>query len=111
MRLGAYECQLIAGSLAERLYGSTTVRERHRHRYEVNNAYRERMAKAGMVCSGLSPDYRLVEIVEIPRTPSLLEHSFTPNSALAPTERTRSLVVSLTRRFVIMKANQNLKTV
>lgn len=84
MRLGAYECQLIAGSLAERLYGSTTVRERHRHRYEVNNAYRERMAKAGMVCSGLSPDYRLVEIVEIPSHPFFIGTQFHPEFRSRP---------------------------
>jgi CTP synthase len=65
MRLGAYRCQLVAGSLAERLYGASHVYERHRHRYEVNNDYRELMAKNGMICSGISPDYRLVEIVEL----------------------------------------------
>jgi CTP synthase len=65
MRLGAYRCQLVAGSLAEKLYGSSHVYERHRHRYEVNNDYRELMAKHGMICSGISPDYRLVEIIEL----------------------------------------------
>jgi CTP synthase len=65
MRLGAYRCQLVAGSLAEKLYGASHVYERHRHRYEVNNDYRELMAKNGMICSGISPDYRLVEIIEL----------------------------------------------
>jgi CTP synthase len=65
MRLGAYRCQLVAGSLAERLYGASHVYERHRHRYEVNNDYRELMAKNGLICSGISPDYRLVEMIEL----------------------------------------------
>ncbi len=84
MRLGGYECQLIAGSLAERLYGTHTVRERHRHRFEVNNQYRERMSKAGMVCSGLSPDYRLVEIVEIPSHPFFIGTQFHPEFRSRP---------------------------
>ncbi len=63
MRLGSYKCQLLAGSLAEKLYGTSHVHERHRHRYELNNEYREQLARLGMVCSGLSPDYRLVEII------------------------------------------------
>ena len=58
---------LAEGSLAAELYGSTSASERHRHRYEVNNAYRERLAEAGLVFSGLSPDRNLVEYVELPR--------------------------------------------
>jgi len=67
MRLGSYPALLGAGTLARRLYGAERVDERHRHRYEVNNAYREQLASAGMVFSGLSPDGRLVEYVELPR--------------------------------------------
>jgi CTP synthase len=67
MRLGAYPAELLPGSLTAQAYGSTTVSERHRHRYEVNNVYRDRLAKAGLVFSGLSPDSRLVEFVELPR--------------------------------------------
>jgi CTP synthase len=66
MRLGAYPATLKAGSLVARAYGSNEASERHRHRYEVNNAYRDRLGKAGLVFSGLSPDGHLVEFVELP---------------------------------------------
>ncbi|MGO9500992.1 MAG: glutamine amidotransferase-related protein, partial [Streptosporangiaceae bacterium] len=67
MRLGLYPAVLAEGSLVRELYGAEVVQERHRHRYEVNNAYREVLEHAGLVCSGLSPDGRLVEFVELPR--------------------------------------------
>lgn len=67
MRLGLYEAELAEGSLAAEVYGSTRASERHRHRYEVNNAYRDRIAEAGLWFSGLSPDRNLVEYVELPR--------------------------------------------
>ena len=67
MRLGSYDAALKAGSLAEHLYGSTMVSERHRHRYEVNNAFRVDLEAAGLVFSGTSPDGNLVEFVELPR--------------------------------------------
>lgn len=67
MRLGAYPCRLTQNSMASALYDADLIEERHRHRYEVNNDYRERLGKAGMVFSGVSPDYRLVEIIELPR--------------------------------------------
>ena len=67
MRLGAYPAVLTPGSLVAEAYGSTEVSERHRHRYEVNNAYRETLSDAGLVISGTSPDGRLVEYVELPR--------------------------------------------
>ena len=67
MRLGLYPARLADGSIAAELYGSTDVSERHRHRYEVNNGYRDRIADAGLVFSGLSPDRNLVEFVELPR--------------------------------------------
>ncbi|MFO0692242.1 MAG: CTP synthase [Polyangiales bacterium] len=66
MRLGAYPCSLKEGSLASRIYEATEISERHRHRYEVSNDYREQLEKAGLVLSGLSPDKRLVEMVELP---------------------------------------------
>ena len=65
MRLGAYPCVLEPGTLAADAYGERLVQERHRHRFEFNNAYRERLTAAGLVLSGLSPDNRLVEIVEL----------------------------------------------
>jgi len=67
MRLGAYPAVLTPGSVVAETYGRTEVSERHRHRYEVNNAYREVLAAAGLVISGTSPDGRLVEFVELPR--------------------------------------------
>ncbi len=66
MRLGAYPAKLTAGSVVAHAYGTRQVSERHRHRYEVNNAYRAKLAKAGVVFSGLSPDEHLVEFVELP---------------------------------------------
>ncbi len=67
MRLGLYEAKLAEGSLAAELYGSDSASERHRHRYEVNNAYRDQIAEAGLSFSGLSPSGDLVEYVELPR--------------------------------------------
>ncbi|MBO1029920.1 CTP synthase [Tessaracoccus sp. SD287] len=67
MRLGSYPAELVRGSVVARAYGRTKVEERHRHRYEVNNSYREVLEKAGLVISGTSPDRNLVEFVELPR--------------------------------------------
>jgi CTP synthase len=66
MRLGSYPAELLSGSLVAKLYGQTEVAERHRHRYEVNNGYREALEAAGLVISGTSPDSSLVEFVELP---------------------------------------------
>ncbi len=68
MRLGAYPAELLPGSIVAEAYGSTRVSERHRHRYEVNNAYRKPLQEAGFVISGTSPDGRLVEFIELERT-------------------------------------------
>jgi CTP synthase len=67
MRLGSYPARLQKGSVAAAAYGSTDITERHRHRYEVANAYRDRLAEAGLVFSGTSPDGLLVEFAELPR--------------------------------------------
>jgi CTP synthase len=67
MRLGSYPAALQRGSVAAEAYGSTEVTERHRHRYEVNNDYRDRLQEAGLVFSGTSPDGLLVEFAELPR--------------------------------------------
>jgi CTP synthase len=69
MRLGAYPARLLPGSQVAALYGEEIVSERHRHRYEVNPRYRRRLEEAGLVCSGLSPDRKLVEFVELPSHP------------------------------------------
>lgn len=68
MRLGLYQADLEEGSVVAQTYGATTIHERHRHRYEVNNDYRERIAATGLVFSGLSPDQHLVEFVELPES-------------------------------------------
>jgi CTP synthase len=67
MRLGSYPAKLQAGSIVAEAYGCTEVAERHRHRYEVNTDYRDRLSEAGLVFSGTSPDGLLVEFAELPR--------------------------------------------
>jgi len=84
MRLGAYPCRIVAGSLAHKIYGTLELSERHRHRYEVNNAHREVLEKHGLHLSGLSPDGRLVEIVELPNHPYFLGCQFHPEFKSKP---------------------------
>jgi CTP synthase len=78
MRLGAQPCQVTIGSRAAHLYGAFLIQERHRHRYEFNNAYRERFEQAGMVISGTSPDGKLVEMIELPEHPFFMACQFHP---------------------------------
>ena len=78
MRLGAYPCMIKEGTLAFKAYGKKMVSERHRHRYEFNNAYREKLGKAGFIFSGLSPDEDLVEIIELADHPWFLSCQFHP---------------------------------
>ena len=85
MRLGLYPAELVSGSLAHELYGDTKIEERHRHRYEVNNAYREQLQDAGLSFSGLSPDGNLVEFVELPRS----EHPYYISTQAHPELRSR----------------------
>ncbi len=84
MRLGAYPCELTQGTKAATLYGKTTIDERHRHRYEFNNDYRERMIEKGLILSGLSPDGELVEIVEYPEHPWFVACQFHPEFQSTP---------------------------
>ena len=84
MRLGAYPCILEEGSLAYRAYGQKEISERHRHRYEFNNDFRERLEQAGLVMSGISPDGQLVEIVEIRDHPWFLGCQFHPEFKSRP---------------------------
>ena len=84
MRLGAYDCLLKKGSLAHRLYGADKISERHRHRYEFNDAYRAEMEKAGLVVTGENPDTGLVEIVEIPSHPFFIAVQFHPEFKSTP---------------------------
>jgi CTP synthase len=84
MRLGAYPCRLEPGSKAQAAYGEEEVRERHRHRFELNNAYRSRLEGAGLVCSGICPEYDLVEIVEIKDHPWFVGVQFHPELRSRP---------------------------
>jgi CTP synthase len=84
MRLGAQTCHLVEGSLAARVYGASEVRERHRHRYEVNNNYVPQIEAAGMRVSGWSQDHELVEMIEIPEHPWFLACQFHPEFTSRP---------------------------
>ncbi len=85
MRLGAYPCKLVPGSRAAAIYGEAQISERHRHRYEVSNKYRDGFEQHGLVLSGLSPDESLVEIVELPDHPWYLGCQFHPELKSRPT--------------------------
>jgi CTP synthase len=84
MRLGAYPCRLEKGSLAFDAYAKEEISERHRHRYEFNNTYSDRLKKAGLVISGMSPDRELVEIVELKEHPWFLGCQFHPEFKSTP---------------------------
>ena len=84
LRLGSYPCTLTEGSVAHKEYGEINITERHRHRYEFNNFYRERLTQKGMVLSGVSPDGKLVEIVEIPEHPWFVAGQFHPEFKSRP---------------------------
>jgi len=84
MRLGAYPCRIPSGTLAHKLYGATDISERHRHRYEVNNAFREQLAAKGMIFSGMSPDGELVEMLELNDHPFFLACQFHPEFKSKP---------------------------
>ncbi|PYO73296.1 MAG: CTP synthetase [Gemmatimonadetes bacterium] len=84
MRLGAYPCRLRPGSHAAQAYNATEVSERHRHRYEVSNGYRDVLAEYGMRCSGLSPDGSLVEMIELPDHPWFIGCQFHPELKSRP---------------------------
>ena len=84
MRLGDYPCSLLEGTQAHRAYGSVLVSERHRHRYELNNSYRESLENAGLMASGLSPDGNLVEISEVEGHPFMIGTQFHPEFRSRP---------------------------
>lgn len=85
MRLGAYPCKVVGGTLGFQAYGEEVIYERHRHRYEVNNAYRQQLIDAGMIVSGLSPDGKLVEMIELPDHPWFLGNQGHPEFKSRPT--------------------------
>jgi CTP synthase len=84
MRLGAYPCRLKAGSKAAEIYGVPEISERHRHRYEVSNQFRESFSEKGMRFSGLSPDGSLVEMIELPEHPHFVACQFHPELKSRP---------------------------
>jgi CTP synthase len=84
MRLGLYACRIAPHTLADRLYSEEVVYERHRHRYEFNNAYRNLFLDSGYIISGTSPDGRLVEIVELPDHPFFIATQFHPEFQSRP---------------------------
>ena len=84
LRLGLYPCHIKEGTLAESIYSENDIEERHRHRYEFNNEFREQIEENGMVFSGTSPDGRLVEIVEIPENDFFIACQFHPEFLSRP---------------------------
>jgi CTP synthase len=86
MRLGSYPCILEPGSLAHQAYGEREIEERHRHRYEVNHQYRGQFAAHGLVATGLSPDEKLVEIMELRKHPWFLAVQYHPEFKSKPTK-------------------------
>ncbi|MBF0136931.1 MAG: CTP synthase [Magnetococcales bacterium] len=84
MRLGTYPCRLREGSLAARTYGTPDISERHRHRFEINVNYRQQLEQAGLIFSGVSPDERLMEIVELPGHPFFVACQFHPEFKSRP---------------------------
>ena len=112
MRLGIYPCSVQPGSIAEKSYGESVIYERHRHRYELNNKYRKILQEAGMVFSGISPDDRLVEMIEIADHPWFVACQFHPefkSRPLRPHPLFRDFVEAAVKRQKI--AHSHLKLV
>jgi CTP synthase len=103
MRLGSYECALTKGTLARKAYGTDSVRERHRHRYEVNNAYLDQLATSGMVVSGRNPKRNLVEIVELRDHPWFLAVQFHPEFQSKP-NRAHPLFAAFVKAAITQRA-------
>ena len=78
MRLGAWKCDIKPNSLAHKIYGQKTISERHRHRYEYNNTYKDELQKAGLIASGVNPDTGLVEIIELENHPFFIGVQYHP---------------------------------
>ena len=96
MRLGSYPCKIKEGTLANRVYKEININERHRHRFEYNNDYREKMEKAGLTISGTSPDGTLVEMVEIENHPFFIASQFHPEFKSRP-DKPAPLFVALVK--------------
>ena len=106
MRLGAYNCHLQQGTLAEKIYNKDIISERHRHRYEVNNAYRDKLSESGLVFSGLSPDKKLVEMIELKDHRYFIASQFHPEFKSRP-ERPHPLFYGLVKAALEKKAEEN----
>ena len=104
MRLGAYECHLQTGTLAEKMYGTDIISERHRHRYEVNNFFREKLSESGLTFSGLSPDRKLVEMIELKNHRYFIASQFHPEFKSRP-ERPHPLFYGLVKAALERKEN------
>jgi CTP synthase len=110
MRLGAYPCDLTPGSKAAAAYGVASIEERHRHRYEFNNAYLQRFEEAGMSATGLNPDSGLVEVVEIPSHPYFVASQFHPEYAstvVVPHPLFLSFIAATKKHCVLAKEKLN----
>lgn len=105
MRLGAYPCELKKGSKAKLAYGETMISERHRHRYELNNAYKDRLIQAGMDATGVNPATGLVEIVELINHPWFVGVQFHPELK-SRVEQPHPLFVSFVKAAVAYQSTQ-----
>ena len=105
MRLGAYPCILKENTLARELYQKDEISERHRHRFEFNNEYKEKLEEAGLICSGTSPDGRLVEIVEYKNHPYFIAGQFHPEFKSRP-NKPHPLFVGLVKASLLNNTNQ-----
>ncbi len=106
MRLGSYPCVLASGSLAHKIYGSSSINERHRHRYEFNNKFRAEISEKGIIFSGLSPDESLVEIVELASHPFMIGVQFHPEFKSRP-NRPHPIFFSFVQAAVTKRDQQN----
>ncbi len=104
MRLGKYPCRIIDDTLVSKLYQSDLVDERHRHRYEFNNSYRPALERGGVVCSGVSPDYRLVEVIELKDHPFFIATQFHPEFKSRP-DRPHPLFAGVIKAAIERKEN------
>ena len=86
MRLGTYPCKITKNTLSEEIYKEEVIYERHRHRYEVNNKFKEQLEKGGLVISGMSPDNNLIEMIEVKDHPYFVASQFHPEFKSRPWE-------------------------
>ena len=107
MRLGAYPCVLKEGSIANKLYAAKEIQERHRHRFEVNNSYRDALSKAGLIFSGTSPDNQLVEIIELKDHPWFLGVQYHPEFKSTPREGHPLFTGFIAAALQLSKKNKN----